>query len=225
MQRVQKILSNRGFCSRRKAEKLIEEGRVRVNSKTITIGDKAEENDTITVDNKEVKKSEPVYIIFNKPTKCVTALKDSHRKTIMHYINTRERIFPVGRLDYNTSGLLILTNDGDLANRIAHPSHGSVKVYKVKLQQTLAKKDKQRIENGVKLEDGLAKAKVKLYDSNTLEVSLHEGRNRIVRRIFKHLGYNIQYLHRTKIGKLTLGKIKEGEYRFVSKSVVEKALL
>lgn len=224
MQRVQKILSNNGFCSRRKAESLIEQGRVKVNSKTITIGDQAGENDTITVDDKQVKRLDPVYVIFNKPTECVTALKDPHRKTIMQYIKLKERIFPVGRLDYNTSGLLILTNDGDLANKIAHPSHGSEKLYKIKLQQKLNIKDIEKIRNGFELEDGFAKAEVTPLDEYTAEVKIHVGRKRIVRRLFKSLGYNIRFLHRTAIGKLTVGDLKEGEYKIVPKRVVEKAL-
>ncbi|MFW6014743.1 MAG: pseudouridine synthase [Candidatus Nanoarchaeia archaeon] len=223
MERVHKILSNRGFCSRRKAESLIEQGRVRVNGEKITIGDKAEFDDKITVDDKLIKKAEPCYIIFNKPVKCVTAVKDKHYKTVMNFVKVKQRVYPVGRLDYNTSGLLILTNDGDLANKIMHPSHGSVKVYEVGLQQKLTKEHAEKIRKGIKLDDGIAKAEVKAR-GNTAEVKIHIGRNRVVRRLFKTLGYNIGYLHRKSIGNLTLGSLKEGQYKIVPKRVVEKAL-
>ncbi|MGM5482177.1 MAG: pseudouridine synthase [Nanobdellota archaeon] len=224
MQRVQKILSNNGFCSRRKAEDLINQGRVRVNHKTISIGDKASSEDDISVDGKIIKKISRVYVIFNKPVKCVTALNDPKYKTIMDYISLKERIFPVGRLDYNTSGLLLLTNDGDFANKVAHPSHGSMKLYRVVLQQKLLKSDIKKIRNGIKLDDGLAKADVKKVTDYSAKVFIHIGRNRIVRRIFKHLGYNIKTLHREGIGGLKLDCLAEGKYKVIKKKVAEKAL-
>ena len=123
MHRVQKLLSNYGYCSRRKAEELIELGEVKVNGKVISLGDKATENDEITVNGRIVKAPKRIYLIFHKPTRCVTALEDKYHKTIFEYINLKERVFPIGRLDYNTSGLLLLTNDGDFANRIMHPRY------------------------------------------------------------------------------------------------------
>ena len=121
--RIQKLMSNFGYCSRRRAEEIIQENRVKVNGKLITIGDKCKETDRISVDGIPIKKEIKVYLIFNKPPKCVTALKDEKYKTVMDYIKVKERVFPVGRLDFNTSGLLLLTNDGDFANKIMHPSN------------------------------------------------------------------------------------------------------
>ena len=127
MHRVQKLLSNYGYCSRRKAEEIIKQGRVRVNDKLITIGDKASEEDKIYVDDKLVEKEKKVYLMFNKPVKCVTALNDNKFKTVMDYIKIKERVFPIGRLDYLTSGLLLLTNDGDFANKIMHPRYKDIR--------------------------------------------------------------------------------------------------
>ena len=123
LHRVQKLMSNYGYCSRRKAEEIIQDGRVKVNGKPITIGDKATEEDEIMVDNKPIKKERKVYYMLNKPTKCVTALTDDKYETVMEHIKVKERVFPVGRLDYFTSGLLLFTNDGDFANKITHPSN------------------------------------------------------------------------------------------------------
>ena len=141
MHRVQKLLSNYGYCSRRKAEELIKEGRVRVNSKVITIGDKADLKDKIYVDDKLVGKDKFVYLMFNKPVGCVTALNDKHYKTVMEYIKIQERVFPVGRLDYNTSGLLFLTNDGDFSNKVIHPRYEVEKTYLVTLDEEITLDD------------------------------------------------------------------------------------
>ncbi|MFH1439556.1 MAG: pseudouridine synthase [Candidatus Woesearchaeota archaeon] len=239
LHRVQKLLSNYGYCSRRKAEELIIGGRVKVNGKTITIGDKAAENDRISVDGKFVKAEKKVYIMFHKPTKCVTAMTDPMFDTVMDYIDKNgkmssgisERIFPIGRLDYNTSGMLLLTNDGDFANNVMHPRYEIKKTYFVLLDKNLEIKDKRAIEKGIELEDGLTSpAKVKILDSahlknknykglennNSVEITIHEGRNRIVRRIFEELGYNTMFLKRIKIGRLSLGDLKEGKYRHLT---------
>jgi len=223
MHRVQKLLSNFGYCSRRKAEKLIEEGRVKVNNKPITIGDKASENDKIYVDNKLINKERKVYLIFNKPVRCVTALNDSHHKTIMHYIKVKERIFPIGRLDYNTSGLLLLTNDGDFANRVMHPRYEVKKTYLVEVNKPIDKHSIKKIEKGILLEDGkTSSAKARKLEDNIIEITLHEGKNRIIRRMMEKLGYSIKFIERIKIGELGLGNLRQGESKKLSKKEIEK---
>jgi len=218
MHRVQKLLSNYGHCSRRKGEELIQEGRVAVNGKIITIGDKAGEEDKISVDGKIVNPVEKIYLMFNKPTGCVTALMDERLDTIMKYINISERVFPIGRLDYNTSGLLILTNDGDFANNIMHPRYEIKKSYLVKIDKTISQSAISKIEKGIVLVDGMTSpAKVNHVEGNLIEITIHEGKNRVIRRILESLGYRIKFLHRTKIGKLSLGTLKEGKYRKLTK--------
>jgi 23S rRNA pseudouridine2605 synthase len=221
--RVQKLLSNFGFCSRRKAEGLIKQGRVRVNNKNISIGDKAFEDDKLFVDDKLVKKPKRVYAIFNKPIRCVTALKDDKFKTIMEYINLKNRVFPVGRLDYLTSGLLILTNDGDFANKVMHPRYEIKKTYLAGVDKQVSDEIIKEIESGVFLEDGkTSPAKVKRITDNSIEITIHEGKNRIVRRLLKKLGFRIRFVHRVRIGSLSLADLNSGEFKVVRKSVVDK---
>lgn len=218
MQRVQKILSNYGYCSRRKAEELIKNKRVKVNKKIITIGDKASPYDIIYVNNKLIKKPKKIYIMFNKPIGCVTALSDKHKKTIMDYIKTKQRIFPIGRLDYNTSGLLILTNDGDFSNSIMHPRYEINKTYRVTLDKPVTNIIINKIEKGIVLKDGKSpKAKVKIIKNNIIDITIHQGKNRIIRRIVKKLGFRVKNLERIKIGKLSLGNLKPSKYRKLTK--------
>ncbi|MBR9691332.1 rRNA pseudouridine synthase [Candidatus Woesearchaeota archaeon] len=224
MHRVQKLLSNYGFCSRRKAEELIKAGRVRVNSKKITIGDKASEKDNIYVDNKLVAKEKKVYIMFHKPAGCVTALRDEYRKTIMDYIRVKERIFPVGRLDHNASGLLLLTNDGDLANKIAHPRYETKKTYLAKLSRPI-KQEISLIEQGVVVLSRKVKARIKKIKPDIVEITVHEGRNKIVKRIFKAVNIRVLSLKRIRIGYLKLGNLKPGEYKFLKKEDIDKIFI
>jgi len=221
--RVQKLLSNYGYCSRRNAEELIEEGRVKVNGKVISLGDKATDDDKIEVDGHAVNKEKKIYLVFNKPVGCVTAFQDKKYKTIMKYIKIKERVFPIGRLDYNTSGLLLLTNDGDFANKIMHPRYEIEKTYLVELNKPVDDTSISRIEKGVYLEDGKTKpAKIKKIEPNKVEIIIHEGKNRIVRRIFHSLGYAIKTLERIKVGSLNLGTLKSGEYRELTKSEISQ---
>ena len=216
--RVQKLLSNYGFCSRRKAERLIEEGKVKVNGKRITIGDKADENDEIVVCGWPVKQEKRVYIIFHKPVGCVTALRDRESKTVMDYIKIDERVFPIGRLDYYTSGLLLLTTDGDFANQIMHPRYEIKKTYIVEIDRPISKKDMLRIQKGIKLRDGTtAPAKVKRLNLDVLEIIIHEGKNRIIRRMINKLKYKVLSLERVAIGKLKLGNLKPGKFKVIDK--------
>jgi len=217
LERVQKLLCNYGFCSRRKAEDLIKQGKVKVNKKTITIGDKASEKDEITVDGKSIKKERRVYLMFHKPLHCVTAVTDSHHKTVMDYVKIKERVFPVGRLDYYTSGLLLLTNDGDFANKVMHPSNEVKKTYLVELNKAVTDEDIKKVEKGVMLKDGLTSpAKIKKHFPALLEITIHEGKNKIVRRIFESFGLKIFSLTRIKIGKLSLGELKPGKYKLLT---------
>lgn len=213
MDRVQKLLSSFGYCSRRKAEDLIAQGRVQVNGKTISLGDKASDDDKITVDGSEIKQQKKIYLMFHKPVGCVTALWDRRYRTIMDYVDIKQRIFPVGRLDYNTSGLLILTNDGDFANSIMHPRYEIKKTYLVGTDKPVSGSHIEMIRKGVKLQDGVTtEAQVSQPEPRLLEIQIHEGRNRIIRRIMKKLGYKIAFIKRTKIGRLELGDLGEGKY-------------
>jgi len=224
--RVQKLLSNHGYCSRRKAEDLIKDGRVTVNGKKITIGDQATEKDTIAVDGKVVGKERKVYLIFNKPVGCVTALRDPQYKTVMSYISVKERVFPVGRLDYNTSGLLLLTNDGDFANKIMHPSHEIKKKYLVTLDNPIDKKAIDNLQRGVQLDDGKTRpVKTHVVEPHVIEISIHEGKNRIVRRMFTALGYRVKALSRVAVGKLSLGDLKVGTYRNLTKKDIDRIFI
>ncbi len=226
MHRVQKLLSNYGYCSRRKAEEIIKQGRVRVNDKLITIGDKASEEDKIYVDDKLVEKEKKVYLMFNKPVKCVTALNDNKFKTVMDYIKIKERVFPIGRLDYLTSGLLLLTNDGDFANKIMHPRYEIKKTYRVEVDKKISGDSIKKIVEGIELEDGkTSPAKVKRIKDNIIEITIHEGKNRIIRRMIKALGYRMKSLERIKIGELGLSGLKPGKFEFFNgndKKILER---
>jgi 23S rRNA pseudouridine2605 synthase len=216
LHRVQKLLSNYGYCSRRKAETLIQDGRVKVNNKRITIGDKATEKDNLYVDNKLVDKESKIYIIFNKPIGCVTALRDRDYKTVMDFVKVKERVFPIGRLDFNTSGLLLLTNDGDFANKVMHPRYEVEKTYIVEIDRQISKKDILNIERGVKLRDGFtAPAKLRRINLDIIEIKVHEGKNRVIRRMFNKLGYRVESLERVAIGNLQLGKLKPKAFRIL----------
>lgn len=223
MHRVQKLLSNSGYCSRRKAEELIKQGRVTVNGRVISIGDKASADNKIYVDGKLIKRQRKIYLMFNKPQGCLTALKDKKLKTIMDYIKLEQRVFPIGRLDYNTSGLLLLTNDGDFANNILHPRYKITKTYLAGIDKPISRREITLIETGIELEDGkTSPAKVKKHNPTLLEVTIHEGKNRILRRIFEKLGFKVKSLKRIKTGNLTIGDLKPGKYKPLTKKDKER---
>lgn len=222
MEKVQKIISNAGICSRRNAEKLIIEGKVFVNGKKANIGDKADGNkDTIKVENKILAPEPKRYIIFNKPLKVITSVNDPKgRKTVMDFIRVKERVFPVGRLDYLSEGLLVLTNDGDFAQRLIHPSNESNKTYEVRLNKSIFERDILKIQHGVKIEDKDEKyltspAQIKLLNRNGdyVSITIQEGKKRIVRKIFDSLEYKVLKLQRTAINKLVMKKLAPGEWR------------
>lgn len=224
-ERLQKILSRAGVTSRRAAEILITDGRVSVNGKVITeLGTKADaDSDVIKLDGKPVVISKKrIYLLLNKPAGYVTTLADPGGRPLVSELVKAipERLFPVGRLDFNTEGLLLLTNDGDWANRLAHPSHEVEKEYLVKIRGTLAADRISQLENGVKLDDGwTAPAKVsviRILEKNVwFTITIHEGRYRQIRRMCEVLGLPLVKLKRIRYGTILLGDLKPGEYRLL----------
>lgn len=229
-ERLQKILSQAGVASRREAERMITDGRIAVNGTPVTeLGAKADPfRDTITVDGKPVTVDEKrVYVLLNKPVGYVTTLKDPEGRPIVTDLlkGLGVRVFPVGRLDYNTEGLLLLTNDGEWANRLAHPRHEVDKEYLVRIRGTVAREQIVRLEQGVDLEDGkTAPARVALTkqsDNNTwISITIHEGRYRQVRRMCEAVSLSVVRLRRVRYGSLVLGELKQGQYRHLTPAEV-----
>ena len=226
MERLQKIIAQSGYCSRRKAEELITAGKVRVNGSVVTkLGTQADGNDIIEVEGFTIEsKQEKVYVLLNKPRGVVTSTKDDKkRKVVTDLINIPTRIYPVGRLDYDTTGVLLLTNDGELTNELLHPSNHIEKVYVAKIKGILTPGHKKTLETGVVI-DGIktapSKVKIKKIDkkSNTsiVEIMIYEGRNHQVKNMFKALGYEVEKLRRDRVLFLTCDGLPTGEYRFLS---------
>ena len=233
-ERWQKFLAEAGVASRRKSEELIEQGRVKVNGKMATLGIKVTSDDFVELDGKRVQKQseEKVYILLNKPMGYVTTVKDEYdRPTVMELVPNDKRIVPVGRLDMYTSGALILSNDGDFVYRVTHPSKKINKTYRAKVNGKVTEQELQKLRDGVRIEDYVtSKAKVDFieYDEKTdrsiVEVTIHEGRNRQVRKMFEQIGKEVWRLHRTKIGNLGVEDLKLGKYRYLSKAEVAQIL-
>lgn len=233
-ERLQKIISRAGITSRRKAEELIVQGRVTVNGKVIReLGTKADpDKDHIKVDGKLLRfKEQKTYILLNKPVKYVTTLSDPEgRPTVIELLRgVKGRVYPVGRLDYDTSGLLLLTNDGDFANMIMHPKFEIQKTYEAKIEGELNDKEIEKLQKGMKLEGRMtAPARIKKLrrtDKNSwLEITIHEGRKRQVRRMFERTGHSVLKLIRTKIAFLDIKGLNTGEYRFLIKAEVERLM-
>lgn len=223
LQRIQKILAQAGIASRRKAEELITEGRVTVNGKIAILGMKADiEKDYIKVDGKLLRPERKIYLIFNKPRGVVTSLYDPEgRLTIKDFIkDIKLRVFPVGRLDYDSEGLLLITNDGDFAHSILHPSKKISKTYLVKIKGIPTEEKLQTLRKGVRLEEGLtAPAKVvKIRESDKncwLQITIYEGKKRQVRRMLEKIGHPVLRLKRIAIGNLKLGSLKPGQFRYL----------
>lgn len=228
-ERIQKYIARCGIASRRKAEELVLQGKVKVNGKVIKeIVTVDTEFDVIEVNGKVVKPEEnKVYIMLNKPTGYITSAKDQFgRKTVVDLVDVKERIFPVGRLDYDTSGLLILTNDGEVANKLMHPSKEIDKVYIAEVEGVPTREEMERFKRGLKIEDYVtAPAKIKLLKirdkTSIVEVIIHEGRNRQVRKMCSAIGHKVLKLKRVRIGSLELGNLKEGEWRYLNSDEIE----
>ncbi|MGE5612973.1 MAG: pseudouridine synthase [Bacillota bacterium] len=228
--RLQKYLADCGVASRRKCEELISQGRVQVDGRVVTeLGFKIKGNEIIKVDGSEIRSGQKkVYILLNKPEGYISSVKDQFsRKTVLDLVgNVRERIYPVGRLDYDTSGLIILTNDGEFANRIMHPRHGLKKTYRAVINGPLSSKEAEILGKGVEIDDYItAPADVRIISSgphgSVVEISIHEGKNRQVRRMFEALGHRVIKLKRIAIGPIAINGLGEGKWRHLSKNEIE----
>lgn len=226
---LNKFVAHAGICSRRDAAELVKSGKVTVNGETITEpGFKVNGSEDIRFGGKKITaRRNLVYILLNKPKDFITTLEDPQgRKTVLDLVKkaTPERIYPVGRLDRNTTGVLLLTNDGELAQKLSHPSYQVKKIYEVKLDKPLVKRDFDTLLKGVTLEDGfiapdgLAYADAK--DKSVIGIEIHSGRNRIVRRLFEHLGYDVRSLDRVMYGSLTKKNVERGKWRFLTEKEV-----
>lgn len=229
--RLNKYIAECGVASRRGADGLIEEGRIKVNGKSVTQPGTVidEDNDTVLLDGKKIERvRRSIYLMLNKPKGCVSTVKDDKgRKTVLDYIEIKDkRLFPIGRLDYDSEGLLLLTNDGDLAFKLTHPSHDIPKTYIAKVEGEVPESDLAVLRKGIVL-DGIQthRAKIKLLEYtegiSRLEVTIYEGRNRQVRRMFESIGKQVVFLKRTGIGDLRLGGLSRGTYRYLTEKEIQ----
>jgi len=221
MERIQKIIANAGYCSRRKAEELIEQGKVKLNGETAKLGDKATEEDKITIEEKTLqRKQENLYYILNKPKGIlVTKTDPQNRRTIYNLkaLKNIQHLNYVGRLDGASEGLLLLTNDGELNNQLTHPKHDVEKTYQVRTEPTLSKEDITKLKNGLLIEDRKFFAKISAIEKNTFNIKIKEGRNRIIRKALEKLNYKIYLLKRISIANISLGNLKSGEIKKIDK--------
>ena len=228
--RLNKFLANAGICSRREADEFIQAGVVTVNGEVVTeLGTKILRTDEVKFHDQPVKIEKKVYVLLNKPKDYVTTSDDpQQRKTVMDLVKNAcpERIYPVGRLDRNTTGVLLLTNDGDLASKLTHPKYLKKKIYHVFLDKNVTAHDLQQIADGIQLEDGEIKADDVQYASPTdkkqVGIEIHSGKNRIVRRIFESLGYRVQKLDRVQFAGLTKKNLKRGDWRYLTEEEVDR---
>lgn len=226
--RLNRFISNSGVCSRREADELISQGLITVNGKTITeLGYKVSYNDEVRYDGRLLNPEKKVYLLLNKPKDYITTTDDpKERKTVMQLVAgaCKERIFPVGRLDRNTTGLLLFTNDGELSDKLTHPSNNIYKIYQVDLDTPLSQDDYEKIKNGkVYLEDGRVQVDdIEILNNSrkSIGLAIHEGRNRIVRRLFEHLGYQVVKLDRTMYAGLTKKNLPRGHWRFLTQKEI-----
>ncbi len=225
--RLNKYMANAGLCSRREADEYITSGKVKVNGEVVTeLGTKISRNDVVEYDDKVVTPERKCYVLLNKPKDCVTTSDDPNgRTTVLDIVKNacEERIYPVGRLDRNTTGVLLLTNDGDLASKLTHPKFVKKKIYHVWTDKDISEDDMQRIADGIELEDGEIHADAISYvsdDRNQAGIEIHSGRNRIVRRIFEHLGYRVVKLDRVYFAGLTKKNLSRGRWRYLTQDEV-----
>jgi 23S rRNA pseudouridine2605 synthase len=227
--RLNRYIANAGVCSRREADKLISAGAVMVNGKVVTeLGTKVSPTDKVQYGEQSLKREKNRYILLNKPKGFITTTEDPReRKTVMTLIAKacKERVYPVGRLDRNTTGVLLFTNDGELTKKLLHPRHGIQKIYHVVLDKALTKKDMTQILEGVHLDDGIIKADAVEYigdgkDKKELGIELHSGKNRLIRRIFEKLNYTVVRLDRVSFAGLTKKNLPRGEWRHLEEKEV-----
>ena len=230
MERLQKVIAQAGVTSRRKAESLILEGKVKVNGVVVReLGTKVSSKDEIAVNDRIIEKEAKEYYLLNKPRGVVTTTSDDkNRKTVMDYINTEARIYPVGRLDYDTTGALLLTNDGEFANILMHPNNQVDKVYLAKLNGIIKGEQINQLKNGVMIDDCLVKAsrvKLKKVDpakgTSMVEITIHEGKNHQVKKMFEAVGFLVDKLTRERIGIFKIKDLKSGEYRKLTPKEVQ----
>ncbi len=225
--RLNRYISNAGIASRRDADELIASGQITVNGKEITeMGYKVKPNDVVKYGKKILNREKLVYLLLNKPKDFITTTEDpDERRTVMDLVKNAcpERIYPVGRLDRNTTGLLLLTNDGELAEKLSHPSHEIKKIYQAELNKPITEEDFEAIRNGLELEDGFVKPDelaLVTPDAEVVGIKIHSGKNRIVRRIFEHLGYEVMKLDRTTYAGLDKKDLPRGKWRFLTEKEV-----
>lgn len=224
MERLQKVIAQSGVASRRKAEELMKQGRVTVDGEVITeMGYQVKQGAKIMVDGKPIIKENKVYYLMNKPKKTLCTLNDEHqRTTVVDLVEIKERVFPVGRLDYDTTGVLILTNDGEFANEIIHPRYHLSKTYELIINGILKTPEIKELESGIEL-DGIMTLPAKVWVTNkdfeknqtSLELTIMEGRNRQVKRMMEHFGYEVRKLNRKSLGFLMVNDLRPGEYRLL----------
>ena len=226
---MNKFISNTGACSRREADNRIADGRITVNGKiVIEVGTKVNIKDAVCMDGIELQAEAKVYLVLNKPKDFVTTLDDPMgRKTVLDLIRhaCSERVYPVGRLDRMTTGVLLFTNDGDLTKRLTHPSYNKKKIYHVFLDREITQEELDQVSAGLELEDGEIKADAISFadseDKKQVGIEIHSGRNRIVRRIFEHLGYEVEKLDRVFFAGITKKNIPRGKWRFLSQKEIQ----
>ncbi len=227
--RLNRFIANAGVCSRREADTYITSGVVTVNGKIVTeLGTKVKPGDDVRFDGRKLNAEKKVYLLLNKPKDFVTTTDDPHaEKTVMDLVKNAcdERIYPVGRLDRNTTGVLLFTNDGDLSKKLTHPSHKMKKIYQVSLSKSLTKEHMLEIADGIELEDGLVAADAISYisadDHTEIGIEIHSGKNRVVRRIFEHLGYRVKKLDRVYFAGLTKKNLPRGKFRFLTDKEIQ----
>lgn len=231
MERLQKIIASSGLTSRRKAEELIISGKVKVNGIVVTeLGTKVSNKDEIMVNDKILEQETKEYYLLNKPRGVITTTSDDkNRKTVIDLINTDARIYPVGRLDYDTTGVLLLTNDGEFANILTHPKNNIEKEYIAKLDKIITGEDIHKLEKGIKLDNQLIKPlKIKLKkinkDNNTcmVQIIIKEGKNHEIKRLFNKVGYQVEKLKRERVSIFTLNDLQSGKYRKLTPKEVAK---